>query len=183
MSCLSQQSTLGGQKDWFRRAVPRAIIFALLWGTLTDGNLSAWTVGIPVIAAATLLSMKLLPHYRWRWRFLALLRFIPFFLRRSLSGSVDVAWRALSPRLPLNPRFLEYDLRLPHGPAPVFFVNVVSLLPGTVGVEIQKERLIVHALDGDAAILDELRAIEEAIAALFGATLTATAVRGGQPHA
>lgn len=172
-----------GAGNWFRRATPRAVVFALLWGTLTEGNRAAWIVGIPVIVAATILSVKLLPHYGWRWRFLGLMQFVPFFLRQSWYGSVDVAWRALSPRLPLNPRLVEYHLRLPNSPARVFFANVVSLLPGTLSVEVQERQLIVHALDGNASILDELQSLEEAVAALFDANMRTTAAKGKYPHA
>jgi multicomponent Na+:H+ antiporter subunit E len=168
-----------GMREWFRRGAPRAAGFVVLWGILTDGNPSSWGVGVPVIVAATMVSVTLLPQYSWRWRLLGLVRFVPFFFWQSLRSGIDVARRALSLRLPLNPRLLDYPLRLSDGPARVFFANAASLLPGTVSVEIQEARLIVHALDGDASILDELRSLEEAVAALFGADMSAAAVRGG----
>lgn len=174
-----EQLTAPGVRQALRRSTVRIAGFVVLWAILTDGNPSSWGVGLPVIVAATILSIALSPGYRWRLRFLGFARFVPFFFRQSLRGGVDVAWRALSPRLPLNPRFLDYDLRLPDDPARAFFVNVVSLLPGTVSVEIQDSRLIVHALDGDASIFDELRALEEAVAALFGADVSTAEVRGG----
>jgi multicomponent Na+:H+ antiporter subunit E len=177
------QPTPAGTEQWLRRGAPRATLFALLWWILTEGDSSSWGVGIPVIVAATIMSVTLLPYYRWRWRFLGLMRFIPFFLWQSWSGSVDVARRALSPRLPLTPRFLAYRLRLTDSSARVFFVNVVSLLPGTVSVELRDEQLIVHALDSKAAVLDELQLLEGAVAALFGADIMTRAVREGQFHA
>jgi multicomponent Na+:H+ antiporter subunit E len=111
------------------------------------------------------------------------MRFIPFFLWQSLSSSVDVARRALSPELPLNPRFLAYHLRLPAGSARVFFVNVVSLLPGALSVELQDEQLVVHVLDSKAAVLDELQSLEEAVATLFGVNITTTTTKEGRSYA
>jgi hypothetical protein len=54
----------------------------------------------------------------------------------------------------------------------------VNLLPGTLSVELQDERLLVHVLDGDAPILDALQALEDAVAALFDIVVNASAAKG-----
>lgn len=168
-----QPSSVGGRQV-FRRGALHVAFSAFLWWLLTEGNLSSWEVGVPVIVAATIVSLTLFPSPRWRWRFSSFVRFLPFFLWQSLRGGVDVARRAFHPGLPLAPLFLNYRLRLPEGPAQVFLADLVSLLPGTLSADLQQGYLTVHALDGDPLVLtQELQSLENRTAELYCVTLSA----------
>ncbi len=123
----------------------RAVLFALMWWILTDGAIASWWVGAPVVLFATLVSVVLLPPITWSLP--GVVRFVPFFLWRSLYGGVDVARRAMHPRLPISPGLFCYQWRLPPGLPRVFMANTVSLLPGTLSVELGADGLQVHVLD------------------------------------
>lgn len=158
--------------------VRRALMFAVLWGVCTQGEVSSWVIGGPTIVIATLASVVLLPPVAWRWRLSGLVRFVPYFLVRSVLGSVDVARRALHPHLPLAPLLVEYPLRLQDGLARVFLVNTVSLLPGTLAAELHAQHLTVHALDGSVAgVSADLKVLEQRVADLFGTELSGSVVR------
>jgi multisubunit Na+/H+ antiporter MnhE subunit len=92
----------------------------------------------------------------------------PFFLWRSLYGGVDVARRALHPKLPISPGLFDYRWRLPPGLPRVFMANTVSLLPGTLSAELGEEYLHVHVLDRSGDFIPELSIVEEHVARLFG---------------
>lgn len=96
---------------------------------------------------------------------------MPFFLWRSLNGGVDVARRALQPRLPISPGLFDHRWRLPPGLPRVFMANTVSLLPGTLSAELEDDRLRVHVLDHTAAFASELTLIEARVARLVGLNL------------
>jgi multicomponent Na+:H+ antiporter subunit E len=100
-----------------------------------------------------------------------LFKFSPFFISRSLVGGIDVARRALHPKLPIAPVIIEYPLRLPSGLPQVFFINIVSLLPGTFIADIKDDALVVHILDETSGFIDELRSVEQSIAKIFVVTL------------
>lgn len=158
--------------------IRRALAFAVLWSICTQGEMSSWVIGGPTVGAATLASVVLLPQRVWHWRLRGLVRFVPYFLVRSVLGSVDVARRALHPRLPLAPLLVEYPLRLQDDLARVFLVNTVSLLPGTLSAELHAEHLTVHALDGGVAgVSAELEVLEKLVAALFGTPLVDSFVK------
>ena len=147
----------------------RAVLFALLWWILTDGAMGSWLVGVPVVLFATLVSVVLLPPFSWSLTGIA--RFVPFFLWHSLRGGVDVARRALHPRLPISPGLFDYRFRLPPGLPRVFMANTVSLLPGTLSAELDEEHLRVHVLDETRAFAEELKVLETQVAGVFGLVL------------
>jgi multicomponent Na+:H+ antiporter subunit E len=84
-----------------------------------------------------------------------------------LRGGADVAWRALDPKIPIFPDVVDYPLRLPPGLPRVFSVNTASLLPGTLTVELNADRLRVHVLDARKQVLSELMAVEQSVARVF----------------
>lgn len=147
--------------------VVHATLFALLWWALTGGAAGSWLVGVPVVAAATAASRRLWPRDTGWWSPWAAARFVAFFLRESVRGGADVARRALAPSLPLDPAVVEVRCRLPQGPAEVFLVDVLSLLPGTLSVDLRGSVLTLHVLDRGAPIEAELRMLEEMVAAMF----------------
>ena len=147
----------------------RLAVFSIVWLFIVNGTTSSWWIGAPVVVlavAATLPIRSSIPVVSWE-----LLRFIPFFLGRALSGGIDVARRALHPRLPLNPGVIEYPLRLPGGLPRVVMANTVNLLPGTLTANMETDALQVHVIDRQAAFVAELEGVENAVARLFGITL------------
>ncbi len=149
--------------------VVRTLLFALIWWILTEGVPSSWWVGAPVILLAVLASAVLLPTVHWSWA--GLLRFVPFFLWRSLCAGMDVAKRALLPRLPISPGMHDHRWRLPPGLPQVFMANTVSLLPGTLSAELDEKYLRVHVLDQTGAFASKLAVIEARVARVFGLNL------------
>jgi multicomponent Na+:H+ antiporter subunit E len=144
-------------------------VFALLlpvWLVL-DGTGSLW-VGIGAAALGALFGAAVAPAVPYGWRPWQLLAFAGFFLKESLLGAVDVAWRALHPRLPIEPRLERYVVSLPAGTPSTLLAGVVSLLPGTLSADLSDDsrQLLIHAITGEAEA--SVRRLEARIADLFG---------------
>ena len=77
------------------------------------------------------------------WRFTA---YIPWLLWRILTANLQVAYILLHPRLPIDPVLLTFPTRLPRTIARVILGNSITLTPGTVTVDIEDDRLVVHTL-------------------------------------
>jgi len=166
-------ATLAPQRrPWVAAAVLWAGALGLLWAALNPGEPKSWLVGVPVVVLATGVAVALRDQTPPRMNPLAALRFAVFFLHQSFRGGWDVARRAFHPRLPLNPGLLTYPLRLPGGRAQVFLANVISLLPGTVSANLEGNSLLLHVLDVGPAVSEEIRVLENHIAALFMVELT-----------
>ncbi|MCC6924024.1 MAG: Na+/H+ antiporter subunit E [Nitrosomonas sp.] len=157
----------------------RVLLFTLLWMILSNGNPSSWAIGAPAILLAVIASIALIPPVPLVWSEVP--AFIGFFLIRSLAGGADVAWRALHPHMPIAPDLITYPLRIPPGLPQVFMVNTISLLPGTLSVELITEMnqssLTVHVLDRKKQIAIELESVEHRVARLFGVPLPVASQR------
>jgi multicomponent Na+:H+ antiporter subunit E len=151
--------------------VSRGTVLVAVWWALTEGQPGTWGVGLSAVAVAVGTSLALSPPTGGRLHPLAAARFAFLFLERSFLGGIDVALRALDPRRPLAPAFLDYPLRLPDGAATIFFANTVSLLPGTLSTSLEPRVLRIHLLDARRDAAYELGVMEERIAALFGVSL------------
>jgi len=151
---------------YLRTWLLRLALFSLMWWILADGAMDSWPVGLPVVLITTLVSVMMMPPLSWSLRGMFL--FIPYFLWHSLRGGVDVAKRALHPQLPISPGLFDYRFRLPPGMPRVFMANAVSLLPGTLSVELDEDILRVHVLDETSAINEELNMLENHLADIFG---------------
>ncbi|HSP79412.1 MAG TPA: Na+/H+ antiporter subunit E [Myxococcaceae bacterium] len=147
-------------------------LLAVLWATLVEGHPEGLAVGLLALPLAFWASLAVEPPGVPYVRPLELVRFLPVLGWRALVGSFDVARRALHPRLRIAPGLLEVRSRLPVGPARLFLGSVVSLVPGTVAVEVEADRLTLHLLDASpearASALEELRYLERQVARVFG---------------
>lgn len=150
------------QKVFFRRLA----VYLLLWWALAGGSTAAWSIGAAAVGLALLAACLLPPPTPWRMTLGGAAGFVPYFCLQSLRGGIDVARRAFSPGRPLDPGLLTYPLSLPPGPARIFLLNVISLLPGTLSAELMDRQLVVHVLD--RKLDPKLERLEQHVAALFG---------------
>lgn len=146
-------------------AAARAGMFFALWIVLDQsakpGNLA---VGVLAALGATWVSMRLLPATSGRIRALRLVALLPRFLWQSLLAGIDVARRALAPRLQLQTGFVEYPVGLPRGAARNAFGLVSSLLPGSLPTGEDEAAIEYHALDTAQPVLEQLATEERVLA-------------------
>lgn len=158
----------------------RLVLFGFLWLVIAGRDPDSWIIGAPVVLVTALASLALRRGRPGRVSALGLLRFLPFFLWESLRGGLDVAGRVLRPHLAIAPGFQRYPLALTDAGAQVFFLSVVSLLPGTLSADLRAGVVLVHALDNRADLTPGLARLERRVGALFGQPLPPER-EGGQP--
>jgi multicomponent Na+:H+ antiporter subunit E len=161
----------GGRWAILRAAVGRGALLALVWLALTGADLRYAPLAVAIVGGATAVSLALVPPARSRLRPAGAIRFVPFFVRQSLLGGIDVARRALAPARPIEPDFIAYHLRLPAGAPRTTFTAVVSLLPGTLSTELTDDALIIHVLDRRLDTAATLANLERRVADMFGVDL------------
>jgi multicomponent Na+:H+ antiporter subunit E len=145
-----------------------ALALAGFWWVLAGPTAGAWWVGILAVGAGVLLHTALGGRQPGRLRLTAIPAFVPWFIWEAVRGGFDVARRSMAPSLPLAPGFLRYRIRLRDGPARVFFVNCISLLPGTFSADLEGDVLRVHVLAEAESGPSRLAALERRVGRLFG---------------
>lgn len=155
---------------WF---VPTALL-SLLWALLNAGDSGSWIVGLPSVMLAVIVFNGLRARQGICLRVGRLPGFFGWFVWQSLLGGIDVAWRALQPAMELRVGFIRYPLALAPGPARIFMVNCVSLLPGTLSAVLVDDELLLHALDTEADVIAGTQAVERQVVRLFGGDGRAT---------
>jgi multicomponent Na+:H+ antiporter subunit E len=156
-----------------RRVTRLALMLALLWIVLTGGTVGSWLVGVVAIALGSWVFVVLNPpafnaegpRYGFRWS--ALPPFLAHFLGRSAAAGVDVARRTLARRLDLAPEIITLPTVLPAGAPRLLLAATLSLVPGSLSVELEGDSIVLHVLDRHRDTALAVRGTEQHIARLF----------------
>lgn len=147
--------------------VCHGVAFALLWLLLGGDPVASWLVGVPAIlfavAASRWLGLSLCGTVRWR----AVPAFALFMLVEMARGAALTVRLVLMPPQRLRPGFVTLPLGLSGDTPRALLTNLVNLVPGTVSVTCEGDRLTIHALDLGLPVADELRHLEQRVATLF----------------
>jgi len=75
--------------------------------------------------------------------------YLPVFLWECIKANFDVAFRVSHPKLPINPGIVKVKTNLKSDVALTFLANSITLTPGTMSVDVDKEGgyLYVHWID------------------------------------
>lgn len=75
------------------------------------------------------------------------LLYIPWLFVKIVQSSLHLSKLILDPKLPISPRLISVETKLRHHGAVVLLGNSITLTPGTITVEVDRNNLIVHAVD------------------------------------
>lgn len=123
-----------------------AVVWVGLWGQVTAANVLG---GLAVaLALLVLLPLPEMPD-QGRARVLPLLRYIAFFALELVKASAIVTWQVLRPGGQLRQAVIAVDAVGASDRLLTVVANSISLTPGTLTLEVDRERsiLYVHALD------------------------------------
>lgn len=88
-------------------------------------------------------------HQRARLIWLALPGYSFWLIKEIIVAAWDVAKRILHPRLPISPTLVEFVPTQRTDAGLVIHANSITLTPGTISVEVEPGRFLVHALTGE----------------------------------
>ncbi|MCI4680122.1 Na+/H+ antiporter subunit E [Rhodoblastus acidophilus] len=140
----------------------RSAFFFGLWLVVAGWSPKDLPVGLFAAGGAGYVSLLLLPPGGAHPQIFPLFALLGRFLRGSVVAGFDVARRALSPQLDIDPGFVVYPLTIAPGVARNAFSLNQSLQPGTLPTGEEGGRLFVHGLDIAQPIAANLAADEAA---------------------
>jgi len=98
--------------------------------------------------------------YRFPVRLLVFVfAYVPLFVFQLILSNIDVAFRVLSPKIPLNPGFVKISTDLKGDFAKLTLANSITLTPGTLSVDIDGSDIYIHTVDVKGKTPEENREI------------------------
>lgn len=148
----------------------RTASFGAVWWIVSGGALGSLLFGAAAAVIAAAASLALMPPPLPRLRLAALLAFIPYFLKASVLGGLDVVRRAFQVHMALSPSLTRYDVSAMNRTERTVFALAVNLLPGTLSVRLEGPVLRLHAIDQAMPVDAALAELDARIGAIFGRT-------------
>jgi len=79
-----------------------------------------------------------------------LTKFLLILLKEIVVANIQVAKIVLNPKMPIQPSFFKYPVKLNKPLNQVIFANAITLTPGTLTIDIKEDYFIIHALTENA---------------------------------
>ena len=98
---------------------------------------------------------------------LRILLYLPWLFYKIVQSSLQLTRLILHPALPIAPQLISIETKLRHHAAVVLLGNSITLTPGTITAEVDRNKLVVHAMD--KALTEDItsKQIESKIADIF----------------
>lgn len=163
----------------------RGAAYFVLWLVITGADRGDFLPGLGAAALAAWASLRLMPpdpvggQVRW----LKALALLAHFARVSVLAGLDVARRALAPRIRLAPGIVPYEPRLPPSDARSLFLGITSQMPGTIpSGTLPSGALAYHCLDALQPVARQLAEEEARLLEALGGSLGSSPARaqGGE---
>jgi multicomponent Na+:H+ antiporter subunit E len=96
-----------------------------------------------------------------------ILLYFPWLFYQIVKSSLHLSKLILHPALPIDPQLISVESELNHHAAVVLLGNSITLSPGTITAEVDRNKLIVHALDNVLSEDIKNKQIESKISEIF----------------
>ena len=147
------------------------LVWILLWGKASAANIIA---GLAIAALITVLLPLPVVPVEGRLHPLSLLRLVAVVAYQLVLSSLQVAWLAVKPGPPPLSAVLRAHLEIKSDLVLALAVNIISLIPGSMVLEIDQERRLIYAHVIDvgnekavAAFYRQVNQIERLLVAAF----------------
>jgi len=94
------------------------------------------------------------------WRYLWLVYYVPLFTWECIKANVDGVYRVVHPDLPIKPGIVKVKTTLKSDAALTFLANSLTLKPGTMTVDVDKESGFLYIHWADVKTQDPQKAAE-----------------------
>ncbi|MCD6379953.1 Na+/H+ antiporter subunit E [bacterium] len=81
--------------------------------------------------------------------------YLAVFLWEMIKSNIDVARRVISPSLPINPGIVQIKTKLKTPLAKLILANSITLTPGTLTMDVEKDSLFIHWIDVKTETIQE----------------------------
>jgi len=93
--------------------------------------------------------------------------YLPWHLYQIVVANFQVAYLALSPKMPISPKIMRFKTKLESDISWVTLANSITLTPGTITIDIEEGEFVVHALSEKLADDLDTGEMEDRVAHVF----------------
>ncbi|MBU0711370.1 Na+/H+ antiporter subunit E [bacterium] len=135
----------------FKQGILLLLFLLLFWVLLTSIDSQELIAGGVIVILLTLVfSRKAAVFGDFQITFKSLIYSIAYifvFLAALVRSNLDVAFRVLSPKLPINPGIVKVKTSLNSKTGRLVLANSITLTPGTLTVETKGDHFYIHWID------------------------------------
>ena len=146
----------------FRGLFVTFLILYLVWILLTGINSQELLFGAIAVLAVLILFPKkseLFEDVKFNPKsIMFMIVYLFVFLWELLKSNLDVAYRVLSPALPINPGIVKVKTKLKSKIGRAVLANSITLTPGTLTVETKGDEFYIHWIDVSSKDVDKATA-------------------------
>lgn len=142
--------------DRIKRDLPGSLFIAFLllvfWMLISgDFDLQHLVTGVILAVILTIfwnqLTIQERGATRITWRQLRIfMRYVFFLGLEIIKANFIVAFIVLSPKMPISPGMIVLKVTLKKDLPRVFYANSITMTPGTISVDLEGDRLLVHGM-------------------------------------
>ncbi len=123
-------------------------MWLLLVGNLAMAEVQTGVLVALLVSALTVKNSQLLDNLKLTpMAFWSFLLYLIVFLKALVIANFDMARRVLSRRIPLQPNLVEITTSIQSDLGKLILANSITLTPGTMSVDVRRNRLLVHWID------------------------------------
>jgi len=135
------------------------LFLALFWVLLTSPDRQELIAGVAVILLLMLIFFRQLAvfgEYKLTLKsiFYSII-YIFVFLFALIRSNLDVAFRVLNPKLPINPGIVKVKTSLKSRTGRLVLANSITLTPGTLTVETRGDYFYIHWIDVESGDVEK----------------------------
>ena len=126
--------------------------YLLLAGSIAPFELATGTISAGIVAVAlwrVSLTSPVDPSQTVR-RLARFALYVPFLLWEIVKANFEIAYIVLHPDLPIDPEMVEFDAAVWSALPVTTLANSITLTPGTLTVDVERQHMIIHTLTGSA---------------------------------
>jgi len=131
-----------------KKVISTFLVLMVVWIFIAGYHWTELVLGAVVSLILALIISRLVSYSFGFSAILGLLKFIviyiPVFIFKLIIANFDMAYRVLSPKLPINPGIVKVPTKLKSDFGKFVLANSITLTPGTLSLDVEDDHVIVH---------------------------------------
>jgi len=150
-----------------KKKISTFIILWIVWVLIAGFDVLEIALGGVVALILSLIISKYVSYSFGFGAIVGLLKFIfvyvPVFIYKLVIANLDMAYRVLSPKLPIDPGFVKVPTSLKSDFGKLVLANSITLTPGTLSLDVQDDHVLVHCVN----VSDDTEQMQQSISKEF----------------